>query len=48
MNEILNFEVFWLSYVRMRKWEKSYLRILPFPHAASKDSATIGLSVLTR
>ena len=41
MNEILNFEVFWLSYVRMRKWEKSYLRILPFPHAASKDSATI-------
>ena len=36
MNEILNFEVFWLSYVRMRKWGKSYLRILPFPQAASK------------
>lgn len=23
MNEILNFEVFWLSYVIMRKWEIS-------------------------
>ena len=48
MNEILNFEVFWLSYVRMRKWGKSYLRILPFHHAATNDRATIGLSVLTQ
>lgn len=47
MNEILNFEVFWLSYVRMRKWGKSYLRILPFPQAASNERATCFLSVWT-